>query len=126
MYQVVTKAFNNDYNLEDINRTLIVLIPKLGNPEFINQFRLISLCNVIYKCISKIIVNHLKSFLPSWTSPLQASFVLGRSIQNNIIIAQEILHSTRRMNGRNAFMAIKIDLEKADDRVNYIGVLLPT
>lgn len=80
MFDVVCKAFEGNFFIDDINKTLIVLIPKVDKPEFITQFRHISLCNVIYKCISNIIMTCLKGFLPSWVSPLQASFVPDRSI----------------------------------------------
>lgn len=112
MYNVVCKAFEGSFSIDEINKTLILLIPKVDNPELTTQFCRISLCNVVYKCIFKIIVNRLKEFLPSWVSPFQASFVPGRSIQDNIIIAQEMLHSMRRMKCKKSFMAIKIDLEK--------------
>ena len=47
--KLVQDVFQGVRNLEEINKTLIVLIPKVENPKFVNQFRLISLCNVIYK-----------------------------------------------------------------------------
>ena len=50
--------------LSNINKAILCLILKREKPKFINQFRPISLCNVMYKCAMKIIVNHLKSLLP--------------------------------------------------------------
>ena len=49
----------------DINNTNIVLIPKVKQPEKMSNFRSISLCNVIYKIISKVLANRLKQILPS-------------------------------------------------------------
>lgn len=73
----VYNAFNKTLDFSTINNTLLVLIPKVEKPEFISQFRPISLCNVIYKCITKIIVNRLKPILPKLISPCQVSFIPG-------------------------------------------------
>lgn len=44
-----------------VNQTDICLIPKVDTPHFVQQFRPISLCNVVYKVVSKVVVNRLKS-----------------------------------------------------------------
>ncbi|KAG8479287.1 hypothetical protein CXB51_029072 [Gossypium anomalum] len=54
----------------------------------------------------------------------QAGFITGRSINDNIILAQEVIHSMRCQKKRK-WMVIKIDLEKAYDRVRWNGVHLP-
>ena len=56
----VLDFLNNGNMLPDINHTNIVLIPKVQNPESMSEFRPISLCNVIYKIISKVLANRLK------------------------------------------------------------------
>jgi hypothetical protein len=48
---------------EVINDTTIVLIPKGTEPEELKDFRPIRLCNVIYKLISKCIVNRFRGIL---------------------------------------------------------------
>ena len=83
------------------------------------QFRPIGLCNVIYKLISKCIVNKLKGVLPDLISPAQSSFVPGRQITDNVILMQEAIHSMRRKKGATGWMAIKLDLEKAYDRLRW-------
>ena len=47
------------------------------------------------------------------------SFVPGRHIIDNIVIAQEVIHSMCKKTGKKGFMAIKVDLEKAYDRLNW-------
>ena len=60
----VLDFLNNGNMLPEINHTNIVLIPKVKNPEKMSDFRPISLCNVIYKIISKVLGNRLKRVLP--------------------------------------------------------------
>jgi hypothetical protein len=55
---------------ERVNVTHMALIPKKQNLEHVTEFRPISLCNVIYKVISKVMVNRLKRILPAIISPL--------------------------------------------------------
>ncbi|XP_043809034.1 uncharacterized protein LOC110606238 [Manihot esculenta] len=102
-----------------INETVLVLIPKVATPEFITQFRSISLCNVLYKLITKVLVNRLQQVLTSLIGPEQNSFVPGRQITDNVVIYQEALHTMGKMNGGNRFMALKINLEKAYDRLEW-------
>lgn len=59
------------------------------------QFRMISICNVSYKIISKILCQRLKNVLPERISETQAAFVAGKQITDNIMIAKEIFHTLR-------------------------------
>lgn len=63
--EVINLTFMGHIDLNTLNQTLIVLIPKVDNPENISQFRSISLCNMIMKCMSKIIVARLNPFMDS-------------------------------------------------------------
>lgn len=105
--------------LTALNHTFIALIPKSRHPFKVEQFRPISLCNVIYKVISKILANRLKPFLCSLISPLQMAFVKDRNIHDNSIIFHEIMNYLHKKTGKNSFMAIKVDLAKAFDRVEW-------
>lgn len=74
---------------------------------------------MVCKIITKVIVNCIKHLLPLVVGPAQTSFVPGRHITNNIVIAQEVIHLMRRKKGKVGFMAIKVDLEKAYGRINW-------
>ncbi|XP_028767839.1 uncharacterized protein LOC114725488 [Neltuma alba] len=115
----VREAFlTKNVEVED-NRTLISLIPKNENPQLVGHFRPISLCTVHYKCITKIIAIRLRSVMDNIISPYQTSFIKGRNIQDNIIVGQEIMHIMKKSKGKKGLMALKIDLEKAYDRIRW-------
>uniref|UniRef100_A0A803PH86 Reverse transcriptase domain-containing protein n=1 Tax=Cannabis sativa TaxID=3483 RepID=A0A803PH86_CANSA len=117
--EAVLDFFHTGRMHKGVNATNIVLIPKVQNPKRPNHFRPISLCNVVYKVISKIIANRIKPLLPKLICPTQAAFVPGRNIHDNNVIAQEIVHSFNRKKGREGLFAIKIDLMKAYDRMSW-------
>jgi ribonuclease HI len=102
-----------------LNQTLITLIPKCVGADCLNKFRPIGLCNTIYKVVTKIIVLRLRPLLNHLISPLQTAFVPGRKGLDNMIIVQELVHSLSLKKGKVGFMAIKIDLEKAYDRLEW-------
>ena len=117
MRKEVEKVFIERKVLEYLNNTHIVLIPKIQGSEIIGNYRPISLCNSVYKIINKIIVARIKPHLDTLVFPHQTAFILGRKGVDNAIIVQELIHTIGRAKGNRGFMAIKIDLEKAYDRI---------
>ncbi|KAA3453051.1 Retrovirus-related Pol polyprotein LINE-1 [Gossypium australe] len=103
----------------ELNNTLIVLIPKKESPEDFSQFRPISLYSVLYKLVMKVIANRFKVIFSELISQEQAGFIAGRNIVDNIILAQEVIHSMRCNRKGWKWMAVKLDLEKAYDRVSW-------
>ena len=104
----------------DINHTNIVLIPKIKSLERMSNFRPISLCNVIYKIISKVLINRLKRILLSVISPTQNAFVPGRLFTDNVLVAYEVLHSMHSWKKEKiGLLALKLDISKAYDRVQW-------
>ncbi|KAA3458060.1 reverse transcriptase [Gossypium australe] len=92
-------VLKGEKNMEEVNFTNIILIPKDNSPKQMNQFRLISLCNVIYKIISKVIVNRFRKVLNLFIEDSQGAFISGRQIADSIFVAYEILHSFKKEEG---------------------------
>ena len=59
----------------------------------------------------------MKEFVPKLIHPLQGAFVAKRTIHDNVLIAHEIFHSFRQKKGKEGYMAIKLDIEKAYDKL---------
>ena len=118
MINAVLDCLNNGIMEPDVNYTHIVLIPKIKSLEKITNYRPISLCNVIYKIISKVLANRLKQILPHLIATTQSAFVPGRLIIDNFLIAYESLHVMHCCKkGRRGSLALKLDVSKAYDRV---------
>ncbi|XP_077236579.1 uncharacterized protein LOC143878157 [Tasmannia lanceolata] len=108
--------------LPQLNATFISLLPKSPEASSPEKYRPISLCNFLYKVISKLMANRLKPILNKLISPFQSAFIKGRSIQDNILIAHDLCHNFHRRNQEKA-MCIKMDLKKAFDSVNRSSLL---
>ena len=102
-----------------LNQTLVALIPKRIRPELLGHFRPINLCTTVYKAVTKIIVNKIRPLMPQLISPFQTAFIPGRKGLDNMMITQEILHSMGKKKGRTGVMGLKIDLEKAFDKLEW-------
>nr|XP_043611422.1 uncharacterized protein LOC122583015 [Erigeron canadensis] len=104
--------------LQEVNHTILALIPKVSTPATVFDYRPISCCNVIYKCISKIITNRSKPGLDTLVSINQSAFIPGRKISDNILLTQELMHNYH-LNRGPPRCAFKIDIHKAYDTVSW-------
>ncbi|GJR02332.1 RNA-directed DNA polymerase, eukaryota, reverse transcriptase zinc-binding domain protein [Tanacetum coccineum] len=114
----VREFFRNGRMLGEVNATLISLIPKVQTPSKVTDFRPIACCNVFYKCISKALTNRIKPVLSKLVSSNQSAFIPGRSIQDNILLTQEVMKGYNRKGGPKR-VAFKIDLQKAYDTISW-------
>lgn len=95
----------------------IALIPKMGDTQSFLDYRPISLCNILYKLISKIIVEHIKKTLSNYISWEQTGFLRNRLIHDAVVITHETIHSIHT----NTLEAptMKIDLCEAYDCLDW-------
>jgi hypothetical protein len=104
--------------LKEVNATILTLVPKKINPSSMGDFRPIACCNVIYKCITKIIANRMLPLLGDLVSINQSAFIPNRSIFENVLLAQEIVRNYHKETGKPR-CAMKVDLMKAYDSVKW-------
>lgn len=118
--QFVRQLWRGEVPIDPINHTNVTLIPKVRSPNSIVNFRPFSICNVIYKVFSKVLSNRLKLILPNIISDNQSAFVPDRPITDNAIIALECFHTMKsHFRARKGTMAIKLDMSKAYNRVEW-------
>ena len=97
-----------------------MLIPKINNPEKVTDYKPISLCNVAYKIASKMIANRMKVVLQDIINENQSEFVAERLIIDNVLVAHELMnHISKKKKGKWGEMAIKLDMSKAYDFVEW-------
>jgi hypothetical protein len=118
IFEAAKEWLDRGYFSSSLNETNICLIPKCDNPHSMKDLRPISLCNVLYKMVSKLLANRLKECLEKCVSEEQSAFIEGRSILDNALIAIEFIHALKRKTrGRRGEMALKIDISKACDKL---------
>ncbi|XP_078175152.1 uncharacterized protein LOC144568653 [Carex rostrata] len=103
----------------EIAKSNLILIPKVKDPCQVADYRPISVCNVLYKVISKILTSRLKPYIAGCISASQSAFVPGREISENVILLREVLHSFKSPSYSSSDFSLKVDLSKAFDRMDW-------
>ena len=117
---MVLNVLNCNKSIVEINKTYITLVPKTKSPTKITEYRPISLCNVVYKLISKVLANRLKVTLPQLITENQSVFLSERLITDNVLVAFEVMHYLEhKRDGKDCYMAVKLDMSKAYNRVKW-------
>ncbi|XP_010068469.2 uncharacterized protein LOC104455367 [Eucalyptus grandis] len=120
--QLVTTAvkdfFISGRLLREINNVILILVPKSPNATSVDDYRPIACCNIIYKCITKVMANRIAAVFQDVIGPLQSAFVKGRRIRDNILLAQE-LFSSFHLHPYSPKCAVKVDFKKAYDTIDW-------
>ncbi|CAL1378948.1 unnamed protein product [Linum trigynum] len=120
----VCSFFTTGKMLRGFNHTWLTLIPKVDTVESMRQLRPISLCQFVYKIITKILAERLACVLPKIVSEGQNAFIRERQIVENILLGHELMHYLKtKKRGKKGYMALKVDMEKAYDRVEWTFLL---
>ncbi|KAL5770698.1 hypothetical protein ACOSP7_014852 [Xanthoceras sorbifolium] len=121
--QALLAVLNNGADLGVMSNAVVALIPKVKSPIRISDFRPISLCNVTYKLVAKVLANRLKLVLNDVIAPNQSAFVPDRLITDNVVVGFECLHHLNgRRRGVHGLAALKLNMSKAYDRVEWIFI----
>lgn len=113
---VVQSFFVQGFLPKGLNSTILSLIPKKEEVKMMKDYMPISLCNVLYKVISKLIANRLKAILPKCITMNQTAFVKERLLIENVLLASEVVKDYHR-DDISPRCALHIDISKAFDSV---------
>ena len=118
----IQSFFDKGFLPKGINSTILTLIPKKNDAILMKDYRPISCCNVLYKVISKLLANRMKSLLPLFISLNQSAFVKDRLLMENVLLASELVKSYHKESVTER-CAVKIDVSKAFDSVQWSFLL---
>jgi hypothetical protein len=120
--EAVLEFFSSGQLLREVNSTILTLIHKKKNATSMGDYRPISCCNLVYKCITEILANRMIQGLEEVISSNQGAFIPKRGITENILLAQEVVCDYHKDKGPPQ-CTLKIDLMKAYDSLDWDYIL---
>jgi len=100
-----------------LNASFIALIPKVADPQVLNDYRPISLIGCTYKILAKVLANKLKKVMHSIINERQSTFIEGRHMLHSVVIANEVVEEAKRC--QKPCFVFKVDYEKAYDSMSW-------
>ncbi|GKV45602.1 hypothetical protein SLEP1_g52666 [Rubroshorea leprosula] len=114
--EVLHEFQKNGKLVKALNTSFIVFVPKVENPQKIEEYRPISLIGGMYKILAKLLANQLKKVLAGKVGEQQMAFLSGWQLMDGVVIANEVIDEVKKKK-KDAFL-FKIDFEKAYDKVS--------
>lgn len=114
---VIEEFFREGILHPKLNETFTTLSTKVKSPQSIDQWRLISLSNVSYRILSKVLANRIKQVLQKIISKNEATFLEKRWILENCIVPQELIHKMQTLTSRTVWIGIDFDMKKAFNKL---------
>ena len=116
--KAMLNILNNQEDVRTWNKILFTLIPKVKTPNTVKELWLIILFNVLYKIVSRTIKNRFRLVLDEVIGDHYSAFVPGRLIIDNVLLGFEAMHWIRQhRGGKTGYATLKLDMNKAYDRV---------
>lgn len=120
-YRLCADFHSGQVNQQSINDSLIMLVPKVLNPEIVNDFRPISLLNISLKIITKLLADRLQGVILQLIHKNQYGFIKSRMIQDCLAWCFEYIHQCKH--SRWQAIILKLDFEKAFDTVEHSAII---
>jgi len=120
-YALCQDFFDCNINLESINSSFISLVPKISNPETVNDVRPISLLNCSIKLLTNILAERLQLIILQLLHDNQYGFIRSRTIQDCLAWCFEYIHQCQQ--SKRDIIILKLDFAKSFDTIEHTAIL---